>query len=325
MIRKIEKLFLLGLTCLPLDVQACEDEHPPVVDQPEVSRTLADQDGNAVVEMEFDPRGLSNLYTSDAPTQSWMRGGDDDSKIWDYREWQWWKGHPWGDSCRPRYWTTAEFAPKPREVAIHFEIDGFDCAQKFFLPETVNYSNPHWDLVTSIHNVSGEDVEEYGQFFACYTNFNSPHSCWFWEAGNRLTRFADYGVEHLNGYVVHPEAYYAPSGSIPHCPRGGGKIVAKWFRPVLVSHPSPAGWRSIIMIEAKYAAGLAQGIQGAAMDYIVFPGTTQKIFEDQAEFAVHVRHQLIKSPDLPTTVTLDQLWNEFELSHAAIHKLAREN
>jgi len=254
-----------------------------------------------------------------------MRSGGDDSRVWDYREWQWWKGHPWGDSCRPRYWTTAEFSDTPNNLKIHFEIDGFDCEQKFLLPKIVDKLRPHWDLVTTIRNISGDDVEEYGQFFACYTNINKSDSFWFWDAGNRLSRFSDYSVEHLDGYVVHPEAYYASSGAIPHCPRGDGKIVARWHRPMVISHPSPAGWRSIIMVESKYAAGLAQGIQGAAMDYIVFPGPSKKAFEDQTEFAVHVRHQLIKSSELPSTATLEQLWQEFESSHAAIHKLARQN
>lgn len=322
MIRHHLTSLLICMGYIPVSISACEDEHPPVVVQPVVKRTLSDSDGQGVVELEFDPRGLSGLRTTDAPNQSWMRGGDDDSRAWDYREWQWWKGHPWGDSCRPRYWTTAEFVPSERQFEIHFEIDGFDCIQKFLLPEVVDKSSPHWDVVTSIRNVSGADVEEYGQFFACYTDFNEPNSCWFWEEGNRLTRFADYGVEHLDGYVVHPEAYFAASGAIPHCPRGGGKIVSQWHRPVLVSHASPAGWRSVILIEDKYAAGLAQGIRGAAMDYIVFPGPDKKVFEDQAAFAVHIRHHLIKSPDLPTIDILEQLWTQFEESHVAIHELA---
>ena len=254
-----------------------------------------------------------------------MRGGDDDSRVWDYREWQWWKGHPWGDSCRPRYWTTADFSPGERQLDIHFEIDGFDCIQKFLLPEVVDKARPHWDVVTSIRNISGSDVKEYGQFFACYTKFNEPNSCWFWEAGNRLTRFLELGVDHLDGYVVHPDAYFAASGAIPHCPRGGGKIVSTWHRPVLVSHPSPAGWRSVILIEAEYAAALAQGIRGAAMDYIVFPGPNMEVFEDHALFSVHIRHYLIKSPELPTTDTLENLWTQFEASHEAIHKLASGN
>ncbi len=254
-------------------------------------------------------------------TAASLTSGNHDSGVWDYREWQWWKGHPWGDSCRPRYWTTAEFLHEQRDPAIRFRVDGFACEQKFLLPKIVAADAPHWDLLVRIENVSGADVAEYHQFFACYTAFNEPHSCWFWAEGNQLRRFAEFGVEHLDGYVVHPQAYYASRGAIPHCPRGGGKIVAKWQRPVLVSHSSPAGWRSVILVEAKYAASLAQGIRGAAMDYILFPGPDVPTFADQTAFAVHVRHHLIKSPELPAMEKLQQLWDEFEKSHQAVHQL----
>ncbi len=300
---------------------ACENEHPPAVMEPIVDRTLCDTDGQAVLEMKFDPRGLSGLIATDAPKESWMRDGNSDSRAWHYREWQWWRGHPWGDSCRPRYWTAPKFSSGERQLDIHYQIDGFDCVQKFLLPKVVDNTHPHWDLVTSIRNISGRDVEEYGQFFACYTNFNEPSSFWFWEVGNRLTRFSDHEVAHLDGYVSHPDAYFNERGAIPHLPRSGGKIDTQRYRPVLVSHTSPSGWRSVILIEAQNAAGLAQGIRGAAMDYILFPGPNKKVFECDAEFAAHIRHHLIKSPELPTTAVLQQLWAQFQESHEAVHAL----
>jgi hypothetical protein len=303
----------------PTPAGACEDEHPPVVRQPVVRRTLCDASGQAVVEMQFDPRGLSQVHTADEPAAAWMR---DEEDVWHYREWQWWRGHPWGDSCRPRYWTTARFAPSDRQLTIDYLIDGFDCRQTFLLPASVEATRPHWDLVVSIRNVSGQDVQEYGQFFACYTALNSPNSCWFWERGDRLTKFAEHGVEHLDGYVSHPDAYFRSTGAVPHCPRGGGKIVSTWHRPVLVSHPSAEGWRSVILIEARYASALAQGIRGKAMDYIVFPGPDARTFPDESAFAVHVRHHLLKSSELPTLQTLAALWDNFEQAHDKIHRLA---
>lgn len=315
---------MVVLAISPTAALACEDEHPPIECEPVVERKLVNSSGEPIVELALDPRGISHVHPTDETATDWVRE-DGDSSAWHYREWQWWKGHPWRDSCRPRYWTTAEFITGERRFDIHFEIDGFDCRQTFLLPDIVNSTTPHWDVVISIRNVSGEDVEEYGQFFACYTSFNDPNSCWFWEIGDRLTRFADYGVSHLDGYVVHPDAYFADRGAIPHCPRGGGKIVSRWQKPVLVSHPSPTGWRSVILVEAQHAAGLAQGIRGAAMDYIVFPGPTEPTFRDQASFAVHVRHHLIKSPQLPTSDTLQQLWTDFESAHRAVHRVAAES
>ncbi len=66
-----------------------------------------------------------------------MRGENDD--IWHYREWQWWKGHPWGDSCRPRYWTKApfQFDQDKAWATIEWRMDGFDTFQQFLLPENV--------------------------------------------------------------------------------------------------------------------------------------------------------------------------------------------
>ena len=138
-------------------------------------------------------------------------------------------------------------------------------------------------------------------------------------------RFADRGVSHLNGYIVHPEAYFLTTGSIPHCPRGGGKFVGQWHYPVMVSHASPAGWRSVIMIEAKYAASLAQGIDGEAMDYVLFPGPDQSMFANGAEFSAHIRHVMLKTPKLPDTNRLEDLWADFQQSHAAIRKRVAEH
>jgi hypothetical protein len=191
------------------------------------------------------------------------------------------------------------------------------------LPETsVDRDAPYWDLVTTIRNVSGRDALEYGHFFACYTPLNGGRSFWFWDQSGQLVRFADRGVNHLDGYIVHPEAYFLTQGAIPHFPRGGGKIVGRWHDPVMVSHASPAGWRSVILIEAKHAASLAQGMQGVAMDYVLFPGPDQSTFASGAEFAAHIRHVMLKSPELPGTKQLEELWSDFRQSHTAIHNRA---
>jgi hypothetical protein len=134
--------------------------------------------------------------------------------------------------------------------------------------------------------------------------------------------FSDRGVGHLDGYIAHPAAYFVGKGAVPHCPRGGGKIVGRWRKPVMVSHASPAGWRSVIMIEPEYAASLAQGIHGVAMDYILFPGPDQRTFADDAEFSAHVRHVMLKSPDVPSVQRLEALWEAFQQSHAGIRERA---
>ena len=303
---------------------ACEDDHPPVLATPVERFTLRGAGGGDVLTLALDPRGVGAVVPKGNDAGQWI-DANDKTGAWHYREWQWWKGHPWEDSCRPRFWTQADFRAKrdgPSAAAISYQIDGFDCRQTFLLPSAVKNNAPFWDLVTSVRNESGHDVEEYGQFFACYTPLNRGRSFWYWDESGELVRFADRGVTHLDGYVVHPRAYFLEQDAIPHCPRGGGKIVGRWRRPVMVSHASPAGWRSVIMIEAEYAASLAHGIEGGAMDYVLFPGPDQPKFADRSEFSAHIRHIMLKSPALPAVQRLEELWDDFETSHPGIRERA---
>ncbi len=327
---------------------ACEDEHPPVTRTPVVRYQLHDSQARPVAAIAFDPRGTHRVHAADETDVTWVRDPDR-SGAWDYREWQWWKGHPWGESCRCRYWCEPTFKPEKNAVTIHYQVDGFESTQQYLLPQVVEAVAPHWDLVTTIKNISGSDVEEYGQFFACYTQFNQPNSFWFWEQGkgnagkgsvgkrladngdagkgllnSRLTLFSARGVDHLNGYVAHPAAYFLEGGAVPHCPRGEGKIVSRWYRPMLVSQPSPQGWRSIILVEPERTAAVSQGLKGAAMDYILFPGPARRTFAAGAEFSAHIRHHLLKSSELPSKERLDTLWKAFERSHSAVHRAAAE-
>jgi hypothetical protein len=207
-------------------------------------------------------------------------------------------------------------------VLISYRIDGFHCRQRFCLPNTPDADAPYWDIVTTIRNQSGVDVHEYGQFYACYTQANRDQSFWYWDESGELVRFADRGVGHLDGYIAHPSAYFLKAGALPHCPRGGGRIVGRWQKPVMVSQASPAGWRTIILVEAEFAAALTQGIQGKAMDYILFPSAKERMFANGDEFSVHVRQVMLWSPELPAKRQLEELWTEFEGSHIAIKNLA---
>ena len=315
---------VLSACALGGEILACEDEHPPVVTTPIEERVVRGAAGGKLLTMAFDPRGVGAVVPVGDDAEKWI-DADDPTGAWHYREWQWWTGHPWGDSCRPRFYAEVEFqaSKDARDGAdIVYRIDGFDCRQAFVVPDSVAGDAPYWDLVTSIRNVSGRDVEEYGQFFACYTRMNRGRSFWYWDESNKLVLFSDRGVGHLDGYIAHPHAYFLDQGAVPHCPRGGGKIVGRWRKPVMVSHASPAGWRSVIMIEPDYAAALAQGIHGVAMDYILFPGPDQRTFAEDADFSAHVRHVMLKSQPLPTVQRLEELWDAFQQSHVAIRERA---
>jgi hypothetical protein len=303
---------------------ACEDKHPPIVDTPVEAFNLDSASRRQMLSLELDPRGIGAVVPAGDEAKRWI-DSEDKTGVWHYREWQWWKGHPWGESCRPRYHADVSLTArrgKSEAAILAYRIDGFDCRQVFMLPRVVEQIGSYWDIVTSVRNTTGHDVEEYGQFFACYTPLNRDRSFWFWDESNKLVLFASRGVKHLDGYIVNPKAYFLNEGAIPHCPRGGGKIVGRWHHPVMVSQASPAGWRSVILLEAQYTGSLAQGIHGGAMDYILFPGPEQSRLADGAEFRAHIRHVMLMSRELPTTERLEQLWSAFERSHATIHERA---
>lgn len=244
---------------------------------------------------------------------------------WHYREWQWWRGHPWGESCRPRYFADVALelpSDDQRRADLLYAIDGFDCRQIFLAPKATESDAPYCDLLTTVRNSSGGDVHEYGQFFACYTPLGRGRSFWYWDESDKLMLMADRGIGHLDGYIAHPDAYFLEQKAIPHCPRGEGKIVGRWRHPVLVSHASPAGWRSIILIESQRAAGLAQGLEGGAMDYILFPEPHSPTFPNQSAFSAHIRHVMLKSPELPSVQRLRGLWDEFERAHDSVRQSA---
>jgi hypothetical protein len=285
---------------------------------------LQDAEGANVLAMTIDPRGIVVVEPQRDKAKRWI-DPDDATGAWHYREWQWWDGHPWGESCRPRFYADVAFRALPvpqRGAEIAYQIDGFACRQTFLTPGIVDAGSPYWDVVTTVRNASGSDVDEYAQFFASYTQMNDHNSFWYWDESDRLVLFSDRGVGHLDGYIAHPRAYFLEGGAVPHCPRGGGKIVGRWRRPVMVSQASPAGWRSIIMIEPRYAAALTQGVEGKAMDYILFPKPDDRKFAGNADFSVHIRHTMLKSPELPKIERLEELWQEFEMSHAEVRKRA---
>jgi hypothetical protein len=318
--------FLVGLTVAVVwaDARACEDEHPPIKSTPVEEFVVRGPASSGRVRLGFDPRGLGLVIPAGDVADQWVKS-DDDAGAWHYREWQWWKGHPWGESCRPRYYSEVEFKPlrkKQRGVLISYRIDGFHCRQMFCLPNAPVADAPYFDIVTTIRNQSGVDVAEYGQFFACYTQANRDRSFWYWDASGDLVRFVDRGVNHLDGYIAHPSSYFLNAGALPHCPRGGGKLVGCWHKPVMVSQTSPAGWRSVILVEAEFAAALTQGIQGKAMDYILFPSANERTFSNGREFSVHIRHVMLQSPALPSIEQLKELWARFERDHVAIKDLA---
>jgi len=297
----------------------CEDTHPPVVRTPTAEYIFETSENLPVAIATVDPRGVGNLQILREFDAVWIET-DQETWAWDYREWQWWRAHPHGESCRPRFYGDAELRVDYIEDGIawiDYEVDGFWNRQFFIFPQEVEADNVHYDVVIEVGNESGEDVEEYGQFFASYTKVNEdsegnrlPH--WYWDASGSLVRWNEKGVDHLDGFIANPDAYFFEEGNVPHLPRGDGKIVGSWKKPVLVSNPTPGGWRSIILLDPSTTATLAQGMGGPAMDYVIFPGPDQKAFPDGDSFVARIRHHILHSPELPTPETLEALYENFE-------------
>lgn len=287
--------------------------------------TLRLNNGTPLLEIGFSSRGVQELTTLDEPELDWIHPGA--YSAWDYTEWHWWKGHPFDFRARglenPAYWDSfrPRFQGNPRVDAermgkgylgIEFETDGFTFRQDYLLPATAVRDRVYWDMIFTAANSTGRSIEEYGHFFACYTSVNGRRSHWFWDAGGELALWADRGVGHLDGYVSSPEAYFQRAGKIPHCPRGGGRLIGTWHHPVLVSQSSPAGWRSVILLDPETTAALTCGMEGTAMDFIFYPGHKRRVLPPEGRFRSHLRHLMVKNPGLPTRDQLEDWWSEFQ-------------
>ncbi len=235
--------------------------------------TLNSTDGSPLLNISFSSRGVQKLTISEEPDLDWVYQGD--YSAWDYTEWHWWKGHPFDfeaqghdkpaywQSFRPRFWGNPQVhAEKLAQgyLRIDFASDGFQFSQDYLLPGQAEPDVGYWDMLFTVTNSTGKKIEEYGHFFACYTSVNGENSYWFWDAGGELVLWKDREAGHLNGYVSSSEAYFQPGGSIPHCPRGKGRIIGAWRHPVLVSHASPEGWRSVILLDPDTTGGVADSV-----------------------------------------------------------------
>ena len=287
--------------------------------------TLRLKNGSPLLKIGFSSRGVQELTTFDEPELDWVYPGA--YSAWDYTEWHWWKGHPFDFQARgvenPAYWDSfrPRFQGNPRvdagkigegDLGIAFGTDGFRFRQEYLLPGAADPDRGHWDMFFTAFNSTGGPIEEYGHFFACYTSVNGRNSFWFWDAGGELALWSKRGARHLDGYVSSPEAYFAGDGSIPHCPRGNGRLIGAWRHPVLVSRASPAGWRSVILLDPETTAAVTCGRQGTAMDFIFYPGHRERVFPPGGEFRSHLRHLMVRNPGLPTPQQLEKWWTEFQ-------------
>ena len=243
---------------------------------------------------------------------------------WDCREWQMWRGRPFGLEMRPRRAPAdsgCDLAGDRIRVWSQYEVDGVRTRQCWLFADVDDGDAIQYDCLMSLENVAGEGFVEYSQFFADYTEVNGLNGCYFWHGDTgELVNFLDLFVFHLQAFVVDPGSPFLELNSIPHFPRTEGLINATWRFPLMVGHATDRGWRHVILAEPEYAAGISCGMKGVAMDYVLYPGRLR--FEAGERFTAHIRHLAMRRPELPGVSELEQLQQRFESEHVENKDLA---
>ena len=232
---------------------------------------------------------------------------------WDCREWQWWKAHGLGDEKWPRMVpATSGYAEQGTGMCVtsEYTCDDIQTQQEWFFQLQDSDDVLTYDCRQTIRNCNAVDRVEYAQFFACYTEINKDKSQFYWAKDKQFRSFESVDGRHLDAYIVAPESTFESLGVIPYALRGEGKVADTWYRPVLVGHPSPKGWRHIVLTEPATTAGLASGMGGIAMDYIVYPGTDT--FKSDETFSTRIRHHIVRMPESIDISMVEGLWEIFE-------------
>jgi hypothetical protein len=267
---------------------------------------------------------------------------------WDTREWQWWKGLSLNFidqiQMRPRYHSTTvggvDQGAGGIRVWSQFSCDDVTTTQEWFFSDLRDEDSAIYDCLITVRNDRKDTLDEYGQFFACYTAWNElvKTPVWdqtkrqwtpsrtglghfYWSFDGELVNYLDKGGSHLDFYVVAKGSPFEKLGYIPHCPHGEGKVRDTWRHPVSVSQPGPGGYRHIVLCEEAATSAVACGMQGVAQDYLIYPPSGA--FKSGDTFRVHVRHLVVRaSPDeLPGK--LESWWRDFTADHERIESLSR--
>ncbi len=245
---------------------------------------------------------------------------------WDTREWQWWKNYPFDPGQkRPREVAPAvggiDRGPGGVRVWSRFVCDDVETTQEWFFADLDRADQAQYDCLITVRNVGQKALEEYGQFFASYTAWNKEKGHFYWSDKGSLVNYSDRGGRHLDYYVTGKGTRFAELGSVPHCPRGGGKIQATWRHPVSVSQPGPRGHRHILMTEEAGSAAITQGMSGIAQDFIIYP--PRGTLKPGEAFRVHVRHLITQAPSEELPKALEEWWAAFAKDHGRVHGLTR--
>ena len=159
-----------------------------------------------------------------------------------------WKGLSFNviDQMRPRYHSTTvggvDQGAGGIRVWSQFSCDDVTTTQEWFFSDLRDEDSAIYDCLVTVRNDREETLDEYGQFFACYTAWNQEVKApvwdhtkrkwepsttglghFYWSSNGELVNFLDKGGSHLDYYVVAEGSPFEKLGFIPHCPRGRGK------------------------------------------------------------------------------------------------------
>ena len=242
---------------------------------------------------------------------------------WDCREWQMWKGRQHGVEMRPRRAPArsgSKVADDGIDVWSEYEVDGVRTNQLWHFTDVADADVIQFDCLITMENVTARPIVEYSQVFANYTQINGLNGCYFWHGeSGKLVNFLDIFVFHLQAFVVDPNSPFLELNCIPHFPSTEGVINATWRFPVLIGHATDEGWRHLILVERQHTAGISCGMKGVAMDYVLYPGKLR--LEPGEEFTTHVRHVVMRCPQLPALSRLEGMWRQFESDHGSAKEL----
>lgn len=281
--------------------------------------------GEAAGEVKIPITGLGRI----GPISVMLHAAGDlpNAYEWDTREWQWWKDYPFDlNQMRPREVAPAsggaDFQPGGMRVWSRFNCDEVETTQQWFFHDLESTEQAVYDCLITVHNHRDETLEEYGQFFASYTSWNGRKGHLYWSEEGSLVNYQQAGSRHLDYYVAQAGSMFHRLGKVPHCPRGEGKVRATWKHPVSISLPNPRGYRHVLLTEEARTSAIAQGMQGLAQDFLIYPPAGR--LKARQTFSVHVRHLIVEASDETLTDKLPTWWAAFVEDHQRVHRLARE-
>ena len=250
---------------------------------------------------------------------------------WDTREWQWWRDCPFDtNQKRPREVSAAtggaDLGPGGIRAWSRFVCDQVQTTQEWFFADLERPDEAVYDCLITVRNLTGQTLKEYGQFFASYTVLNGKsmdlgRGHFYVDEDGSLVNYQEAGSHHLDYYVTAADSIFNKIGRVPHCPRGDGKVRARWKYPISISHPNSQGYRHIVLSEWARTSSIAQGMRGIAQDYLIYPLGGD--LEPDGSFVVHVRHLVANIPEDELLPFLDRAWNAFEQDHDRVHGLSR--